>query len=121
VINSSLGNIGTLLESSSDKSVATGGSTSIVSIPITAGKWILSGHVSFTSHATGIRRINISGSSGSTGYMNAIQAVSGAATILPVSRIVEVTTPTTMYLNVYQNSGESLLCTGTLSAIKISG
>lgn len=93
---------------SSDKTIATGTNTAVVSIGLTAGTWIIIARARFSANANGYRSINISPTSGDNGVHMQVPAVSGAVTQLALTRIVSPTATTNYYLNAYQNSGSSL-------------
>ena len=108
-------------------SVASGTNTSLGSVTLTEGTWILRYAARFDTNATGRRVAVIGISDGSITSTwqrycgSETMAVADGATILNGSliRVVTATGDKTFYLTVYQNSGGSLNVTGNLQAIRI--
>lgn len=108
-------------------SVASGTNTSLGSVTLTEGTWILRYAARFDTNATGRRVavIGIADGAITTTWQrycgSETMAVTGGATILSGSliRVVTATGDKTFYLTVYQNSGGSLDVTGNLQAIRI--
>ena len=86
--------------------------TECVHIAIPKGRYIIIGMVGFASNAEGYRGINCSTTSGDSGIAAArlyTNAVSGNQTRMQTIYYVETTqASSTIYLNVYQNSGGNL-------------
>lgn len=103
------------------KSVPSGTVTSLGSVTLTAGKWLVISYATFKENATGFRRI-IFGTSNSV-YRNnttTCQAANGASTILQNVRVFSISSSTTYYLYAHQNSGSSLDVSGGYTLIKIA-
>ena len=100
--------------SSTAVSVASATWTTVKSITLYPGRYLIVAGVNFASNSTGHRRVCISTGSDNNGAgyycYDVRRAVDGAGTNSAVSRIVYVTTTagTTFNLNVYQNSGSAL-------------
>lgn len=100
--------------SSTAISVASATWTTVKSITLYPGRYLIVAGANFASNSTGYRRICIStgGNNSGAGYYcyDVRRAVDGFVTNSAVSRVVYVTSEsgTTYNLNVYQNSGASL-------------
>jgi len=105
-------------------SVPTATWTTISSLTLTKGTWLVYATSRFASNATGYRRHILTGSESDTSS-NAIQmddannAVNGTYTFCRSLNHYTLTSNKTYYLRVYQNSGSSLNTTGRLYATKI--
>lgn len=127
VVANEISTIGTRVtsgaESSHSASVSSGSSVALASISIDPGVWVVSAAVKFASNATGVRRLTVVGTSGSTStnseYSVISPAVSGTNTILNKTRIIAASTASTLYLTAYQNSGSALTAYATISAVRI--
>ena len=98
--------------------------TEATSITIDEGTYVVVGYCQFETSATGIRRIVISGTSGSTTQIRRGAVSSGNATSSLQSDetcvvFLTINSSTTLYLNAYQNSGASLTCNPRLSALRV--
>lgn len=86
--------------------------TSLTSITLPAGTWLVNAVVNFPSNATGIRRAILAGASGtggSTRYWDDLKpAVSGNATLCRFTGMTTISSQTTYYLRVLQTSGSSM-------------
>lgn len=102
--------VGTVLKASlsAQKAISSEVITNITSLELPSGTWVVTGRVRFSANSTGYRRAGF----GTTDSEGAIQvqtpAVTGAVTQLTLTKIIEVSSNTTYYLNAYQNSGSSL-------------
>ena len=118
-------NIGTILSANATKSLTSGTGTSIASLSLAVGTWVIEGNVGFASDATGRRMVNLATASGSvsasvmqqTGVE--VPAANGGITALHTGWITTRSATTTVHLNAYQDSGGSLSCTGYIRAIRI--
>lgn len=118
--------IGTMLTDSDTVSVLNNSGTSIASVTLDPGTWSIEGNVGFAENSTGRRVIDLATGSGSvtdavlrqTGESK--QAVSGGITASHTGWITTRTSRTTVYLNVYQNSGAALSVTGYIRAVRIA-
>lgn len=103
--------------------VTTAEATTIATLKIPAGTYIINAHVNFASNATGVRKIYIGTQADYYSNTRALadnrRASSHQATMSNISTILNVEAETTYYLNVYQNSGSSLTCNGSLRALRI--
>lgn len=109
-------------KSTSGINAASGTNTDIVSLSLPAGIWMLCGQVAFPVNATGRRAAKISTVSGDSANVisTVVQdAVTGALTRCSTSRCLSLASQTTVYLIGYQNSGETLSCSGQFEATKI--
>lgn len=118
--------IGTMLTDSDTVSVLNNSGTSIASVVLDPGTWSIEGNVGFAENSTGRRVIDLATGDGSvtdavlrqTGESK--QAVSGGITASHTGWITTRTSRTTVYLNVYQNSGGALSVTGYIRAVRIA-
>ena len=87
------------------------------------GTYILTGFVRFPKNSNGVRRANFNISSGNTAIQTLVKANGETYDQLNFSNCVKIDEPSSiMYLNAYQDSGESLttISGGTfMRAIKI--
>ena len=112
--------------SSADVTVpySTGDSTvyaAIGSLALTKGTWVVICKARFSSNSTGVRRLNLSDTSASGGWLVSYPAANGIEDIQMID-IVSPDEETTYYLNAYQNSGSNLTCPSgyvRIRAIKI--
>lgn len=108
-------------------SVADSTWTSVGSVALAAGVWVLVGHVNFNSNATGRRAISLSTTADSAGSaaeqrqgFTSQQATSGTGTGINGQLVAVLTSSTTYHLNVFQNSGAALNVFGCfLRAVRI--
>lgn len=122
--NGNLANTGLLQSASISTFVACSNNTgtNLTSISLVAGKWVVSGAVTFASNATGYRRITLTTTSGasSSGFANATRAVSDAATYMTTTGVFNLTGTTRVYLAGIQNSGSSINVTAaSITAVRI--
>lgn len=123
--NNHTGAIGETKVDSATVSVKNNSGTSIASVVLDPGTWSIEGNVGFAENSTGRRIIDLATGSGSvtdavlrqTGESK--QAVSGGITASHTGWITTRTSRTTVYLNVYQNSGAALSVTGYIRAMRI--
>lgn len=104
-------------------SVSSASNKTIAKITIPAGLYVMNAHVSFAANTTGVRKIYIGTTENSYANTRALAdtrpASSHQATMSNINTILAVETQTTYYLNVYQNSGSSLSCSGSLRALRV--
>ena len=108
-------------ESGSAISLASSTSTAVCSISLSAGTWLVIGDCRFPSNSTGMRRLNITDTSGSGSIDVQYPAGSGDVKVM-MTEVVKPTATKTYYLNAWQNSGSSLSISAgyaTLYAIRI--
>ena len=114
-------------ENGTELTLATGTWKAAASMSLTAGKtYLINGVVSFASNNSGYRRIVISDTADSSTPINqysnvVVAAANGLATRPNVFMMYKPGSNTTIYLNVYQNSGSSLSTTGYIQAMTIEG
>ena len=121
--------IGTVVEDdvSSNVSCANNAYTSLGSITLTAGTWVISAHIYFVSSSGGVRTVVVSTASGSTSPRDAevrtATSIPGGASNQNIrastTRIVTITANTTYYLKAYQSSGAALNATGNIKAVRV--
>ena len=115
--------IGDLVTSSDTASVASSTGTSVCSVTLTKGVWLVSYAAMFASNSTGRRFIDLSTTAGyatnqaSNGESRT--AVSGGATTLARCRVVNPSASVTYYLNAFHNAGAALSVDGDIQAIRI--
>lgn len=104
-------------------SVATATNKTIATLKIPAGTYIINAHVSFANNTTGVRKIYIGTTENSYANTRALADTRPASnhqtTMSNINTVLNPETETTYYLNVYQNSGSSLSCSGSLRAVRI--
>ncbi len=106
--NSSIGSAITV-NTTTDKSVPNGTTTftNLLSIDLPAGSWVVECKVRFSANATGYRIANLASDIGP--YANVrLPACNGTATDFVWVRLLKLSTTTTYYLSVGQNSGSTL-------------
>lgn len=104
----------------SNTNVTSGEVTSINSITLTPGIWLVIGFFGFSANTSGARRANISPTRGSTDvHFNVAPALS-SVTRFRESIFLVVNNETTYYANVIQNSGSTLTCFCDFQYIKLS-
>lgn len=109
---------------STAKSVASATTTSLGTITLAAGTWLILGHVHFVANANGVREASINtsvaiGASGSRLSAMSMNAT-GNAQGFTVQTVETLTASTTYNLNVYQNSGSALNTTGYIRAVRLA-
>lgn len=107
----------------SSTSVATATTKTIATLTVPAGMYMFYGFVNFGSNSTGVRKIYI-GTSADTyantrGIADTRSASNNSSTMSNISTVLNPSAETTYYLNVYQNSGSTLTCYGSLRAVRI--
>lgn len=107
-------------------SIATTTNKALGNIALAAGSYIIFGKAKFASNATGRRAFGIStvandDADSGINRMLVVNAapVTGAPTELSVTGVATLSSASTIYLNVYQNSGSSLTISGGLYAYKL--
>lgn len=119
-----INNTVTTIDTSSDINVPSATDTSLLNTGLlTAGTYILRYEANFTTNATGRRHIHLSTTSGGASINRhngvTIPAVSGATTQIASVYLVTITSATTYYLTVHQNSGSTLTVGGGMRILKI--
>lgn len=107
------------------KSVSTGTCTSLRSLSLTAGTWILTGGVGFENNFVSGSHlaVNLSTTSGDAGFttQNSIRDNHASATVYEqIVRAVTLTGSATYYLNCYHTCGASKTVSGYLNAVRIA-
>ena len=106
--SSAIGTIKTV-DAAAEQTVVKNTATTIASISLEAGVWIVISRVRFPNNdTTGFRKINLSTNSNDSICHVQTQAVTNGVTQMELTYIVTPTTTTTYYLNVYQNSNSNL-------------
>ena len=112
--------IGTVKDAylSSSKSVSSETGTALCDVSLEAGTWVVTCGVRFPANATGVRRANLTTTSGDTDIHIQLSASSSNAMQLAFTRIVSPTSTTTYYLNAWHNVSSSLtLPSGSSGAV----
>lgn len=118
-------NIGTIYSENFDNStVADNTLTTVGTITLSKGTYVITGFGSFATNSTGYRQMGIATSSSSSSIdrsaTSTVSAVNGSATTMQVITMINPNAQTTYYLNVKQNSGSSLSFTyGGFRAMKL--
>lgn len=98
--------------------------TAVCSISLEPGTWILFASFRAPSNATGYRIANLETSAGYNSCNYCVPAVNGNVTQGAFTKIVQLTSTTTYYLNVYHTSSAALTypsgSTNYIQAIKIA-
>lgn len=104
-------------------SVASASAKTIASITLPAGLYILHGYANIGANKTGTRKIQLSETKdtyGNTrGQAVAVATSQNSSTMLNMSAIRGISEETTFYLNVFQDSGSALSCSGSIRALRI--
>lgn len=96
----------------SNKSVPNNTGTMLTSISLEAGVWVIVCGVRWATNNNGYRRMNLATVSGATDIQYVVHPVQGEWTQAIFTRILEVKSTTTYYLNAYQNSGSAINAIG---------
>lgn len=96
----------------SNKSVPNNTGTMLTSISLEAGVWVIVCGVRWATNNNGYRRMNLATVSGATDIQYVVHPVQGEWTQAIFTRILEVESTTTYYLNAYQNSGSAINAIG---------
>lgn len=103
-------------------SVASTNFTTITTLDITAGTWLLIGQCAFISNG-GMNAIvmvdDVASTSNTLTNSTAVRASTGSSDIQKV-RIYSTSTNKKIYLRAFQNSGSAMDVTGNLRAVKLS-
>lgn len=109
-------------QSGSAVSLANNTWTSVQTINVTAGIWLINYGVSFASNATGYRQIALTNSSSTPSVdrtMPVVTAVSGAATNVISTALYEASGAETLHVWAIQNSGAARNCWPFIKAVKL--
>lgn len=111
--------------SSQAVTVPTATHTTIFSLSISLGTWIINGSLVYPSDSNGYRQAYFNtdeSSSASTGNSTLIiiPAVNGTITAANLTGIITVTSNSTVYFRTRQNSGSDLNVYGVINAVKIA-
>lgn len=106
-------------------SIQSGSWTSVSSVQLESGIYVIVFGCSFAQNSTGIRRVNISENQNSSnaqvrGASSSFPAINGAPTYASATTILTISNDTTLYVNAYQSSGSSLSVTPWIRAVKLS-
>lgn len=96
----------------SNKSVPHNTGTMLTSISLEAGVWVVACGVRWATNNNGWRRMNLTTTSGATDIQYVVHPVQSEYTQAIFTRILEVESTTTYYLNAYQNSGSAINALG---------
>lgn len=104
-------NIGAVVSADSTVDVALANSTytTILSVILSPGIWIIIARCHFTQNTSGVRRLYLSTTSSGTGWDVSYPAGSDMLKY-EANRIMVLSAQTTIYLRAWQNSGSSLTC-----------
>lgn len=113
---------------SSSVSCATSAYTSLGSITLPAGTWVIMAGINYASGAAGMRYISISTNSGTTGpsaleqraCTQYVRTDVATSIRLNVTRFTVLSGSEEFYLKAWQNSGSALNATGYIQAIRIA-
>lgn len=106
-------------------SVGTSAWTTLGSVDLAAGDWIVSYNTYFATNGTGRRAMVLNSASGAASAANLRQggvqemAVTGGGTYMNACRVLHLTSAATYYLNVYQTSGAALSVYGYIRAYRL--
>ena len=114
----------TLSDSPNSETVASGSWKTVASMSVPAGVWLVFNTALFPANATGRRLITVSSTADSgNAYLLMLgdnrMAMSSGDTMCKSQSIITLSASTTLYLNVFQDSGSSLSVTGRMQAIRI--
>lgn len=120
--NGQIGTIQSTYGTSTDVNTST--VTAIQSVSIPAGIWVVVVSVYFGANATGTRKVKLSTTSAD--YSNdrtmtdTRTASNNGATMSSFTTILNLSSATTYYINVWQNSGATLACQSGIKAVRIA-
>ena len=123
--NLGLGSMGVQNNGEATKSLTTGKKTTLVSVTLPAGSYILLGGCTFAANSTGVRALcwNTTTNDFSDGTIKGsgmkVPACNNDVTGLKAIWVVTLTNNTTYYLVAQQNSGSTLSATGSYRYIRI--
>lgn len=105
-------------------SLTSGVGAAVKQVTLTAGTYLLLGHVQFGTNGNGVRQINFMNQAGYAGgglgsWHVIVPAASNSATTLVTILPVKITQTETWYLNAYQNSGSPVNANGHITVIKL--
>lgn len=105
-------------------SLTSGVGAAVKQVTLTAGTYLLLGHVQFGTNGNGVRQINFMNQAGYAGgglgsWHVIVPAASNSATTLVTIIPVKITQTETWYLNAYQNSGSLVNANGHITVIKL--
>ena len=106
--------------------VETSKAYALTGLHLMPGTWVIEGNVGFASNATGRRIIDLSttAADASAAVLRKTgveaQAVNGGMTALHTGWITTLSSYTSIYLNVWQNSGGDLSTAGSMRAVRIA-
>lgn len=110
--------------SAASLSVSSSTATTLQSVSLSPGKYMVSFGAVFASNATGYRAVAISTttSMSNAGYpaMNRVPSVSGVSAWISCTTPLNITATTTIYFLVYQNSGSALNVSGNYRILKFA-
>lgn len=124
--NIDIAGIGTIASSNSGAKTCTNNSNdTVTSITLDPGKWIISFAGTFENNVNGRRGIRLGTGSNNSTYsdltgISVLPPAQYEATFINSTRIANLSSSTTLYLKLFQNSGGSLSCEGLVQAIKIA-
>ena len=118
-VSSYFSNISYSYAAPSDVSVATATNTSIATLSLSSGKYIVMGSATFGANTTGERRISLTSSSDSLTLQDSSGGASGSPVYLSTKRILDLTGTTTVTLSAYHTRGSALSVKGSILAIRL--
>lgn len=95
---------------STNATTASGRWYSLCSVNLTAGVWIIEAGARWNANTAGNRQANVSSVSGDTAKNISMAPATNSVTSARFAVVVNPTTTTRYYLNVYQNSGSNIVC-----------
>lgn len=105
-------------------SVSSSTTTTLLSVSLSPGKYMVSFGATFASNATGCRAVAISTTTSisNAGYpaVNRVPTVSGTTAWISCTTPLNITATTTIYFLVYQNSGSALNVSGNYRILKFA-
>ena len=114
---------GGILSETDTASIPTSTNSNLASIELTAGTWLVNARAQFPSNATGRRAAKLSTTSADSSNLISTDirnAVSGGTTNIQTERLFALSSQSTVYLVVMQDSGGSLSCTGDIQAVRLA-
>ena len=123
-LQSGLADIGTSVYTQpSSVSCAASGWTTVASIELQAGTWLIIGGGAFAANATGSRTLGFTqdNASNPAGRVRVqIPAVASSSTNISMSVVYVLSSSKTIYLKAAQNSGGSLECSPWIDALRLA-
>lgn len=119
-VNTSVSTIASTVSDDGTEDVSSGSWTTLASIELAAGDYIVMGSAQFASNSSGIRILIMSPNAEQANNDETNSVLGSGRSDLQRSNFYHLTATTTLYLRVYQNSGSTLSsCKGLITAVRL--